>query len=73
VINAAIMVLQNMPAPAPFSIKDKKEALFLLAHFVGDLHQPMHVSAIYLDPNGNFVDADSGVPYDPNTQTLAGV
>src|ERR1051325_550226 len=37
-INAAIAVLLNRPAPPPFSIKDKKEALFLLAHLIGDLH-----------------------------------
>jgi hypothetical protein len=39
-IGAAIAVLKDQPAPAPFSIKDKKEALLLLVHFVGDLHQP---------------------------------
>jgi S1/P1 Nuclease len=39
-INAAIAVLLDRPAPPPFSIIDKKEALFLLAHLVGDLHQP---------------------------------
>jgi S1/P1 nuclease len=47
-IRAAIAVLCGGPAPPPFSIKDRKEALFLLAHFVGDLHQPLHVGAIYL-------------------------
>jgi len=50
-INAAIAVLKGeLPRP-PFSIKDKKEALFLLAHFVGDLHQPLHVGGVYLDGN----------------------
>src|ERR1700738_5236819 len=48
-INACIAVLQDRPVPSPFFIKDKKEALFLLAHFVGDIHQPLHVGAIYLD------------------------
>src|SRR5262252_1427866 len=38
-INAAIAVLKGQPAPLPFSIRDKKEALLLLTHFVGDLHQ----------------------------------
>ncbi len=57
-INAAIMVLQDEPAPPPFSIRDKKEALFMLAHFVGDLHQPLHVGAIYLDPSGRRVNPD---------------
>ena len=60
-INAAILVLQSKPAPTPFSIKDKKEALFLLAHFVGDLHQPLHVGAIYLNAAGGEVNPDVGV------------
>ena len=34
-INAAIAVLLDRPAPQPFSIIDKKEALFLLAHLLG--------------------------------------
>jgi hypothetical protein len=59
-INAAILVLQNKPAPAPFSIKDKREALFMLAHFVGDIHQPLHVGAVYLDENGRQVNPDHG-------------
>jgi S1/P1 Nuclease len=58
-INACIAVLQGRPAPSPFSIKDEKEALFLLAHFVGDIHQPLHVGAIYLDSNGMRVDPDA--------------
>src|SRR5262249_51714563 len=40
-INAAVAKLKNpsAPAPAPLSITDQKEALFLLAHLLGDLHQ----------------------------------
>jgi hypothetical protein len=67
-INACIAVLQGKPAPTPFSIKDKKEALFLLAHFVGDIHQPLHVGAVYLDANGQPVDPDAN-GLDPNTET----
>jgi hypothetical protein len=70
-INAAIAVLQDRPAPAPFSIKDKKEALLLLAHFVGDIHQPLHVGAVYLDANGNQVDPDD-TGLDPNSETQGG-
>ena len=58
-INAAIDVLEGMPTPAPFSIRDKKEALFLLVHFVGDIHQPLHVGAIYLDAQGKPVNPDA--------------
>src|SRR4029079_4853653 len=57
-INDAILVLRNLPAPLPFFIRDEKEALFLLAHLVGDLHQPLHVGAIYLQADGTAVDPD---------------
>jgi len=70
-INAAIVVLKGQPAPLPFSIRDKKEALFLLAHFLGDLHQPLHVGAIYLDRNGQPVNPDLSGP-DPSTDTVGG-
>jgi len=56
-IEAAMAVLkcktgETCTAPAPFNIADKREALFLLAHFMGDVHQPLHVGAAYLDQNG---------------------
>src|SRR6202035_4149196 len=57
-IGAAIAVLRDKPAPPPFSILDKKEALLMLTHFVGDLHQPLHVASAYLDADGRFVDPD---------------
>ena len=72
-INAAILVLMDKPAPLPFSIRDKKEALFLLAHFLGDLHQPLHVGAVYLTPQGQLVNPDQGgKPFDPATETAGG-
>ncbi|HTO44824.1 MAG TPA: S1/P1 nuclease [Burkholderiales bacterium] len=70
-ISAAIAVLQGRPAPAPFNINGKKEALRLLSHYAGDIHQPLHVAAIYLDQDGNPVDPDHG-PFDPNTETRGG-
>ncbi|MFA9330620.1 S1/P1 nuclease, partial [Escherichia coli] len=53
-ISAAIAVLADKPVPPPFpfSFKDKKEALLLLVHFIGDLHQPLHVGLVYLDADG---------------------
>lgn len=73
-INATILVLRNgPPAPAPFDIKDKKEALMLLTHFVGDLHQPLHVGAVYLDDAGNPVDPDAqGLHFNVNEETRGG-
>lgn len=70
-IKAAIMVLQGKPCPRPIQIKDKREALFLLAHHVGDIHQPMHAGSIYLDANGKKVNPDVGV-YDEKTFTRGG-
>jgi hypothetical protein len=72
-INAAIAVLQNQPTPAPFNIKDKREAVLMLAHLIGDLHQPLHVGAIYLDSQDHPVDPDSPPgSHDPATDTRGG-
>jgi hypothetical protein len=70
-INAAIAVLQQKPAPGPFVITTQKEALFMLAHFVGDIHQPLHVGAIYLDAAGGIVNPDVG-NFDENSATAGG-
>jgi S1/P1 Nuclease len=45
--------------------------LFLLAHFVGDLHQPLHVGAIYLDAAGGMVNPDADT-FDKNSETAGG-
>jgi hypothetical protein len=65
---ATTQVLKGNPAPAPFNIKDKAEALRLLAHYAGDIHQPLHVGAIYLAPDGTAVNPDVGT-FDPATAT----
>jgi len=70
-INAAVAVLRSepcnrahpgtgvvpLPPPAPFHFTCR-DALMMLVHLVGDLHQPLHVGSIYLDPAGNRVDPD---------------
>ena len=58
-VNATITVLQGGKSPPPFDIRGQKEALRLLTHYVGDLHQPLHVGSIYL--------SDAGKPIDPAT------
>ncbi|WP_341678815.1 S1/P1 nuclease [Niveibacterium sp. SC-1] len=68
---AMIRVLQGRTAPAPFVIRDKREALLLLAHYLGDLHQPLHVGAIYLDAAGHPVDPDTA-GFDPDSATRGG-
>jgi len=70
-VQAAVRVLQDATPPAPFRIKDKTEAVLLLAHLVGDLHQPLHVGAIYLDHRGREVDPDRA-PFDPRSNTRGG-
>lgn len=58
-ISAAIAVLGGYtPEDSPFVYPTKLEALMLLTHFVGDIHQPLHVAAIYLDANGHPIDPD---------------
>jgi len=70
-VHAAIAVLQGGAAPAPFAIDSKRDALRLLAHWVGDLHQPLHVEAVYLDARGRPIDPDRG-RFDPATATRGG-
>jgi hypothetical protein len=68
---AAIHVLKGDPSPFPFKLKDKREALLVLVHYVGDIHQPLHVGAVYLDENGKIVDPDTGTS-DAKTDTHGG-
>ncbi|PWT95940.1 MAG: hypothetical protein C5B55_00635 [Blastocatellia bacterium] len=49
-INVCITTLQGQSVPGhPLS---KRNALRLLVHFVGDLHQPMHVASGYINEHG---------------------
>ncbi|NSL56340.1 S1/P1 nuclease [Uliginosibacterium aquaticum] len=57
-IPAMLAVLKGQTPPAPFQIADAREALMLLSHYVGDLHQPLHVESIYLGADGKPVDPD---------------
>lgn len=72
-INAAIAKLQGKAAPKPFSIKDKAEAILILAHLVGDLHQPLHVGAVYLDSQDKAADPGPvTTPHDKAMDTRGG-
>ena len=55
-IGAAITVLQGGKSPAPINIANQREALRLLSHYIGDLHQPLHVGSIYLDDSGKQIN-----------------
>lgn len=70
-VAAATHVLKGDPAPPPYNIKDKSEALRLLVHYVGDIHQPLHVGAVYLDADGNVINPDKGT-FDPKAATRGG-
>jgi hypothetical protein len=65
---AAIAVLQGRPAPAPFGFDSPRDALLVIAHLVGDMHQPMHIGSVYLDAQGQPVDPDK-TGLDPATFT----
>lgn len=63
ILKAAVTVLRSgKPAAGLPSLRDRKEALLLIAHLVGDLHQPLHVGAIYLRDDGTPVDPDATPP-----------
>ncbi|MBB1201823.1 hypothetical protein EGM70_16195 [Enterobacteriaceae bacterium 89] len=57
-INAAIAVLKGETPDVPFHIDNKKDALRLLVHLVGDETQPLHVASVYLNEKGEVVDPD---------------
>lgn len=57
-LRQAIRVLQGRPAPGQPRFGSEREALLVLAHLVGDLHQPLHVGAPYLDARGRRIDPD---------------
>jgi len=44
----------------------------MLTHFMGDLHQPLHVASAYLDADGRLVDPDIAHTIDPATATNGG-
>lgn len=58
-LGLAIRVLQTgQPVRDPIDIRDAKEAVLIIAHLVGDVHQPLHVGALYLRPDGTEMNPD---------------
>lgn len=53
---ASIAYLRGETVPAPFHFSSEREALYMLIHLVGDVHQPLHVAGVYLDADGQVVD-----------------
>ena len=61
-ISCCLGVLRgDIPEDNPRKIT-KPVAVILLAHYVGDIHQPLHVGAEYFDQAGRAVDPDQGGP-----------
>lgn len=55
ILQDAIHVLKGEPVADPAHVLTPREALFIVAHMVGDIHQPLHVGAAYIDAQGQFV------------------
>lgn len=70
-INAAIARLEGKTPPKPFTALTERQALFLLAHMVGDLHQPLHVGAVYLS-RASGARLDPANPPDKTSLTQGG-
>ncbi len=64
-LKQAIMVLQGksnkVTNPHRFT---PRQALMVIAHLVGDIHQPLHVGAGYVDKNGRFVTPERNAQVD---------
>lgn len=73
-ITEAIYYLRNgHSSPGAVVIfSNQREALFILAHLMGDLHQPLHVGAVYLDASGNVVDPAGNPTLAQQTATHGG-
>jgi hypothetical protein len=68
-LRLAIAVLQNKAGVASASADfTPRQALRLIAHLVGDIHQPLHVGVAYVDRDGHF--ALPAVPLDVDGVTL---
>lgn len=48
ILQDAILILQNKPPIDSSHELTQRDALFILAHMVGDIHQPLHVGAAYI-------------------------
>ena len=66
-LNASIAYLQGRSVPEPFHFANDSEALLMLVHLVGDIHQPLHVAGVYLDDDGNVL-LDHHLTQGPNPQ-----
>lgn len=67
IIGISIQVLQAKEDNAENPLKiNKRIALMLISHLVGDLHQPLHVGCSYVDEKDHFVDPETGAKGQPD-------
>jgi hypothetical protein len=55
ILEDAIRVLKGQTPQNPGHNLTKREALFILAHMTGDIHQPLHVGAAYISEGDEFI------------------
>ena len=66
-LHACIEVLQSPEDKGENPLKIKKRvALMLIAHLIGDLHQPLHVGCSYVDDEKHFVNPETGAKGQPD-------
>jgi hypothetical protein len=67
ILEICIEVLRAPDDKAENPLKvNKRVALMLVAHLVGDLHQPLHVGCGYLDEENHFMDPETGAKGQPD-------
>ena len=60
-LRICIQVLQSPQENPENPLKiSKRVALMLIAHLIGDLHQPLHVGCSYVDKENRFVNPETG-------------
>jgi len=69
-LKAAVVVLKGGPSTPPMNLNER-EALALVAHTMGDMHQPLHMGSLYLDADGKVYDPDKQGA-DAQTHTVGG-
>jgi hypothetical protein len=55
ILEDAIRVLKGQAPQDPAHVLTQREALFMLAHMTGDIHQPLHVGAAYISDANEFI------------------
>jgi len=64
-LKQAIVVLQGRDTPETNPHKfNKRQALLILTHLAGDIHQPLHVGAAFVSKDGQFVVPKSNAEID---------